>query len=111
MDFKPHCDEARKYVRVTDPTDQRTWEVWCEPGRAAWRPEHPDNPDAWVVQGPDGFEVPIDMAALTIEVLVRRLSTLLGTEETAREVLELFDPLVDRDGFINPSVYVPRDCL
>jgi hypothetical protein len=44
-------------------------------------------------------------------VLVGRLSALLGGEETAREVLELFDPLVDRDGFINPSVYVPRDCL
>lgn len=109
------CTGTRKYVRVTDPTDQRTWEVWCEPGSARWasQPESPDSPEAWVVQDPNGakYWIDIDMVGLTIEVLFGRLSGLLGGEDTARQVLELFEPLrLDSEGCIIPDVYVPSPC-
>jgi hypothetical protein len=48
---------------------------------------------------------------LTKAVLVNRLSDLLGGEETAKKVLELFEPLrLDSDGVINPDIYVPLPC-
>ena len=51
------------------------------------------------------------MDGLTIAVLVERLSELLGGEETAKEVLDLFEPLlIDIDGVINPDVYLPIPC-
>ena len=108
------CSGAMKYVRVTDPIDQRTWEVWCEPGEAGWpsRSESPGiSPERWVVRSPDGAREPIDMDSLTKAALVERLSELLGGEETAKEVLALFEPLLlDSDGVINPDVYIPIPC-
>jgi hypothetical protein len=114
MYFDSDCSGAMKYVRVTDPIDQRTWEVWCEPGDASWasRSESPGiSPERWVVQSPDGAREPIDMDSLTKAALVERLSLLLGGEETAKQVLELFEPLLfDNDGVISPDVYVPIPC-
>jgi hypothetical protein len=114
MDIDSDCTGAVKHVRVTDPIDQRTWEVWCEPGEASWasRTESPGiSPERWVVQSPDGAREPIDMDSLTKVVLVETLSVLLGDEETAKQVLELFEPLLlDDDGVISPDVYVPLPC-
>ena len=51
------------------------------------------------------------MDSLTKTVLVERLSERLGGEETAKEVLELFEPLLlYSDGVIHPDVYVPLPC-
>jgi hypothetical protein len=51
------------------------------------------------------------MDSLTKAVLVERLSELLGGEETAKEVLDLFEPLrLDSDGVITPAVYLPVPC-
>ena len=36
MDIDSDCTGAMKYVRATDPIDQRTWQVWFEPGGASW---------------------------------------------------------------------------
>jgi hypothetical protein len=114
MDIDSDCTGAMKYVRVTDPIDQRTWEVWCEPGEASWaaHSESPGiSPERWVVHSPDGAREPIDMDSLTKAALVDRLSILLGGEETAKKVLELFEPLLlDSDGVINPDVYIPIPC-
>ena len=114
MHIDSDCTGSVKYVRVTDPIDQRTWEVWCEPGEASWASRSEGagiGPDRWVVQSPDGAKEPIDMDSLTKAVLVKRLSVLLGDEETANEVLELFEPLLlDSDGIINPDVYIPIPC-
>ncbi len=114
MDIDSDCAGAMKYVRVTDPIDQRTWEVWCEPGEASWA-SHSETagigPERWVVHSPDGAREPIDMDGLTKAALVDRLSELLGGEETAKKVLELFEPLLlNSDGVINPDVYVPLPC-
>jgi hypothetical protein len=108
------CTGTTKYVRVTDPTDQRIWEVWCEAGEASWasHSESPGtSPERWVVQSPNGAKEPIDMdGVLTRATLLDKLSVLLG-EETADMVLGLFDPLLlDSDGVISPDVYVPRPC-
>ena len=114
MDIDSICTGAMKYVRVTDPIDQRTWEVWCEPGEASWASRSEGagiSPERWVVHAPDGAREPIDMDNLTKAALVEKLSELLGGEETARKVLELFEPLlVDSDGVINPDVYIPIPC-
>ena len=114
MDIDSDCTGAMKYVRVTDPIDHRTWEVWCEPGEASWA-SHSESagisPETWVVRSPDGAREPIDMDGLTEAALLDRLSELLGGEETAKKVLELFEPLLlDNDGVINPDVYVPIPC-
>ena len=115
MDIDSDCTGIKKYVRVTDPTDQRTWEVWCKAGDASWasQSESPGiSPERWIVQSPNGAREPIDMdGLLTKAMLLRRLSLLLGDQETAHKVLELFEPLlVDNDGVINPDVYVPLPC-
>jgi hypothetical protein len=114
MHIDSDCTGAVKYVRVTDPIDQRTWEVWCEPGEASWAANSESagiSPERWVVRSPDGAREPIDMDSLTKAVLVERLSELLGGRETAKEVLDLFEPLLlDSDGVINPDVYVPIPC-
>ena len=108
------CTGSMKFVRVTDPIDQRTWEVWCEPGEASWASRSESagiRPERWVVQSPDGAREPIDMENLTKATLVDRLSELLGGEETAKKVLELFEPLLlDSEGVINPDVYIPIPC-
>ena len=113
MDIDSDCTGAMKYVRVTDPIDQRTWEVWCEPGEASWAHSGSPaiTPERWVVHSPNGAREPIDMENLTKAALVERLSELLNGEETAREVLNLFEPLLlDNDGVINPAVYLPIPC-
>jgi hypothetical protein len=114
MHVDSDCSGAMKYVRVTDPTDQRTWEVWCEPGEASWASRSETagiSPERWVVQSPDGARESIDMDGLTKAALVDRLSVLLGGEETTMKLLELFEPLVlDNDGVINPDVYIPIPC-
>lgn len=76
MHIDSDCADAMKYVRGTDPIDQRTWEVWCEPGDASWasRSESPEtSPERWVVHRPDGAREPIDMDNLTKAALVDRI--------------------------------------
>lgn len=109
------CTGNRKYVRVTDPTDQRTWEIWCEAGDASWASQSECrgiSPERWVVQSPNGAMETIDMdGVVTKATLLNKLSILLGDEETADKALKLFDPLLlDSDGVINPDVYVPLPC-
>ncbi len=106
------CTDDRTRVRVTDPTTQQAWEVWCHSGNASWASRSEGagvDPESWVVQSPSGAKESIDMdGVLTRDILVAKLAVLLGSEETANKVLELFEPLLlDSAGVINPNVYVP----
>jgi hypothetical protein len=107
------CTEDKQHVRVKDPTNQQSWEVWCEGGEATWVGErkNPASPDLWMVQGPDGGEPSSTRmdGVLTKATLIGWLSELIGDEGTAHEVVDRFDPVVDPvDHVIQPSVYTPN---